>query len=115
MQVMYVNRPFDRFYAEIVGRSVGHAAFYAASRQKRSKSMNIVIAPASDVLEAAVLDHRSTAEFGSDYDQRLLEQPPGFQVLNECGNRGIRLFRQLGMDANVIMTVPWLKIAKVDL
>ena len=63
VEVVDADFVFDGFEAEIVGGSVGDAAFDAAAGEEGGERGRVVVAAAAELLEAGVLDHRRAAEF----------------------------------------------------
>src|SRR6478609_8365347 len=58
VQIMDVAPLFHCPETEIIGSTVRHSALHSTARQQRTKAVNIVIAPVTNLFEAAVLDHR---------------------------------------------------------
>src|SRR5204863_787403 len=77
--------------------------------------MHVVIAPVSYFLKAAVLDHGRSSKFATDNQQSVVEQPSRFQIFDQRGYGRVGCLGELSVNSNVVVTVPRLKIAEVDL
>src|SRR5262245_34976413 len=65
--------------------------------------------------QAAYLNRGSSAKFATDHHDCLIEQPPGFQVIQQCCDGPISAKRQLAMIQNIVVIVPRLKVSVKDL
>src|SRR5436190_1047291 len=74
VQIMHVHALLGGLKAEIVGGAVSNAAFETAARHQGRESGRVVIAAVANLLQRAVLNHRSASKFTADEDNRRLEK-----------------------------------------
>src|SRR5260370_2679625 len=118
MEVMDMHRLVDDLPAEVVGSAIGHSALDASAGQPNGESMRVVVAAVVRLAAHEAASHfydGRPAEFGAAYNQRLVEEPPGFQVLDEGGKRLIRIVGVLAMQLNIKMMVPGIALGVVPL
>jgi hypothetical protein len=115
LQVVDVHLVLDGLIAEVVGGAVGHAAFDAAAGEHRRKAVDVMVAPVADAFEAAVLNHRRPAELAADDDERIFEQAALLEVFEQRRDGPIGGLGQLGVHADIVVAVPGLEVAEVDL
>ena len=74
VQVVNMHFVFDRVPAELVGGAVHHAAADAAAGQPHREAEGVMLAA------IVAFRGRRATEFATPNDQRVIEQPAGFQV-----------------------------------
>ena len=68
-----------------------------------------------DAYQAADFDGRGSAKFSADHDDGFLEESGGFQIIQQRGNRPVRLESQLAVNQDVVVIVPGLHVSEIDL
>ena len=91
MQVIDVNRLLDRLKSEIVSCAIGNTPLHAAPGEQSGVTGDIMIATITHALQSAVLDHRRPAKFTADNEQRVLEKAARFEIVQQGGDRTVRL------------------------
>src|SRR5437773_9470514 len=74
VQIMHVHALLGGLKAEIVGGAVSNAAFETAARHQRRESGRVVIGAVANLLQRAVLKHRSASKFTADQDDGRFEK-----------------------------------------
>src|SRR5258708_31663663 len=77
--------------------------------------MTVVVAAVLDLDQAADFDHRRAAELSPDNYQRVFQQAAGLQIVEQRGDGAIRFVGQPAVDENVIVIIPGLAVAVVNL
>ena len=80
VQIVDLERIFDRVVAKIVRRAVDRPWFGSAARHPDGETMWIVIA------SVAALGKRGASKLSGKDHQGLVQQPPDFQVFQQGGN-----------------------------
>src|ERR1041385_5143355 len=108
MQVVHVHRVLHRTEPEVVGLSVGQSALHASARQPDGEGLRVVAAA------VAVLRHRRAAELPAPEDERVGEEAPPGEVLEQAGARPIDLRRLLDVAGpHLLVVVP--RVVRRDL
>src|SRR5260370_16657106 len=118
MEVLDMLRLAHDLPAEVVGRGIGYSGVDASAGQPHGESMRVVVAAVVRLAAHEAASHfydGRPAEFGAAYNQRLVEEPPGFQVLDEGGKRLIRIVGVLSVQLNIKTMDPWIALGVVQL
>ena len=92
MDIVNRKRILLRLVSEVIGRSIGHATAHPPTGKPDRKPFRIMIAASISQLE-----HRHPTELRAAHDQRLLQQPTLFQILQQAR---YRLIQDLGVPGN---------------
>src|SRR5437868_866960 len=119
VQVVDVDLVLHRLEAELVGAAIDLTALDAAAGQPRREAVMIVVA-AIDLAGVGARRgqfHRGgPAKLAATDDQRLVQHPALFQVLQQGADGLVALLRQLTVaEFEVIVIVPGLSLAVPDL
>ena len=119
VQVVNVDLVFDGLEAELVGRAVDVAALDAAAGQPHREAVVVMVAAVHLALIRArsrQLDGRRAAELAAPDDQRVVEHPALFQILQEGADGLVALPAQLAMTGlEVVVIVPGLSLTVPEL
>ncbi len=119
VQVVDVDRVFDRFEAEFVGGSVDVAAAHSAAGQPHREAVMIVVAAVDLAGVRAGLREfhgRRAPELAAPDDQRLFEQSALLEIGQQRADRLIALLGEAAVvDFDVVVVVPRLAFAVPDL
>ena len=74
-----------------------------------------MIAAVLHLHQSAHFHRRRAAEFAADDHQRVFEQAAGFQIFQQRGDAAVGFLRELAVDQNVVVIVPGLAVAVIDL
>ena len=95
---MHMQTVFNGIQAEVVGGTVGLAAFHAAAGHPHGEAGGVVVPP------VALLGHGCAAKFTAPDDERLVEQAAGLQIGEQAGDGfidGVAVFAVIHLDAFV--------------
>src|ERR1700687_5875533 len=101
MEVMDMHWLVHNFPPEVVRGAICHSSLSASGGQPHGEPMRVMVAAVVRLTThetASHFDHRRAAEFGATNNQRLIEEPSGFQVLDEGGKRLIRIVGGLAVQ-----------------
>src|SRR5467141_1794160 len=118
MEVMDMHGLVHNLPPEVVSGAIGHSALDASSGQPHGEPMRVMVAAVVRLAThetASHFDDGGAAEFGAANNQRLVEEPSGFQVLDEGGKRLIRIVGVLAMQLDIKMMVPGIALGVVQL
>ena len=100
MQIAVVVRVFDGLVAYVVGGSVDHAPFDAATGKPGGVATRVVVAP------GRVLGPGAAAELAGPHDERLVEHAALLQVADQAGDRLVGRPAERRMALHVAVRVP---------
>src|ERR1700731_1604779 len=118
MEIMDVHGLVHHLPSEVIGGAVGHSPLNASASEPHGEPMRVVVAAVVRLATheaASHFDYGCSAEFGAANNQRLIEEPPGFQVLDKGGKRLIRVVGVLAMQLDIKMMVPRIAFGVVQL
>ena len=98
VQVMHTHWVFDGFEADVVGCSIGRAAFDAATCQPDTESPVIVISTGLWFTIAGQFHRRSSSKFTAPQNQCVLEHSSLFQIGHEGRDRLINFASEFAMS-----------------
>src|SRR5687767_9162435 len=78
---------FNGVKANLVGRTMHDAPFQAAAGHPNGEPEDVMVPP------VGILRARSTAKLAREDDKRLVEQPAGVQIFEQCAGRLVHLSR----------------------
>ena len=80
VQVVDLERIFNRVVAKIIRRALDRPWFGSAARHPDGEAMWVVIA------SVVALGKRGASKLSGKDHQGLVQQPPDFQIFQQCGN-----------------------------
>ena len=105
----------DRVESQFVGPPVDHSPLHARSGQPDGEPVRVMVAAGELLLGVADLQPRSPAELGATDYQRVVPQPPLFQVLQQPGDRTIDPCTRAGVEfLQLVVRIPFSVIAEID-
>src|SRR5579863_5477499 len=115
LYVVRVDWVLDSAKAEIVSRPIGHTAPNPAARQQHAEALIVVIAAILHFHQTADLYRRSAPKLSANHQHRFVEQPAGFEVIDQCGDRRVGVSCELLVDGDVVVIVPGLAVTEIHL
>ncbi len=86
VQVVDVDRVFDRRPTDVVGAADHLPTFDAAAGHPKAEGVRVMVAAGVVLLRVAILTQGRAAEFAGADDKRFVEQTALLQILNQRGN-----------------------------
>ena len=83
LQVVDMNRIFDRVHGELVTFSITNPGLHAAAGHPHGKGVRMMVSPPALPILDITLNKRSAAEFSTPNHQRILQQSAFFKICNE--------------------------------
>ena len=116
MQIVHVHGLLDRLEPEVVGRAVNRAALHAAPCKPHGEAERVVVAAVRNPAAACPdLLHRRAPEFRAADNQRVLQQPARFQVLDHRGERLVGILCVLPVVLDIHVRIPRIALRVVHL
>lgn len=114
VDVVDVDGLVDDLPAEVVGGTVGDAAFDAATGEPHAEAVGVVVA-ASVGASASEFDYRGAAKLRAADDDGFVEEATSFEVFDECSEGLIGVFSVFAVCLNILMGVPGVALRVIDL
>src|SRR5438552_11831448 len=103
VHVVGIDWFLDGFKAKIVRGAVGHATLDTAASQQHAEAAVIMVSTILDVHQAADFDGRGSPKFSANHDDGFLKESSGLQIVQQRGDRAVRLKRQLAVNQDVVV------------
>src|SRR4051812_33005154 len=97
--------------SKVIRGAVRYASLDSSTGKQNRKSLVVMVTAILDIASTGHLCPRRAPNLPADDYQSLLQEAGALEILQQSGNRLIRLIGETAVHHDVVMAIPWLVIA----